>query len=512
MGWGGQIKKAIFNDAQYEGTNWHPTEGVTTQDGAASGSRAAAILRGLGAQTTDIAVTGSHPAGTTVHGLNFETISVIDQGNRTAQIELRNRFLRYVSAFVQFSDEAGNLVDLGRDATQFDTTRAGFLTSLTSNYTILGIPLLGDDVLLGKFQFDVPPDASIAQVYLGSLGVGGEAFSPEAITGSILTLTFNLGLPTMLLILGAIPNKSLQDRIIIFLSTVAGKKIVVQLLEDVIGGTDPEIVGNGLFGTGNSRNGAVGALANIGNALLKALLSQKAAVAILEALGQNIAEDEALDSAGPLGLVFRLITLAANLSALAQSIGEVLSSPAIFTNTIRLTQTTTVTINHDPNDFRFPATARTWEMRLTYDRVSKVVHRHTGTIDPPGQRVDPIPVTFEGLPSGGTVSVDVYLTTESDCIVGRSMDVEGNVGPVSFPGNQKSIDITIKELPIPLTQTTQYEHVLKLEYDAETAARVGGDRCADGDAGGSVPGARRPAVQPDGDHDEPADGDGGVRI
>ena len=29
-GVGGQIKKAIFNDAQYEGTNWHPTEGVTT--------------------------------------------------------------------------------------------------------------------------------------------------------------------------------------------------------------------------------------------------------------------------------------------------------------------------------------------------------------------------------------------------------------------------------------------------------------------------------------------------
>jgi hypothetical protein len=64
------------------------------------------------------------------------------------------------------------------------------------------------------------------------------------------------------------------------------------------------------------------------------------------------------------------------------------------------------------------------------------------------------------------VTVDVYLTSDSGCIVGRSLGQDGITpgpyGPV--PGTQASISFRIKEQAIPLLQTTQYLHELKLEY------------------------------------------------
>ncbi len=47
----------------------------------------------------------------------------------------------------------------------------------------------------------------------------------------------------------------------------------------------------------------------------------------------------------------------------------------------------------------------------------------------------------------------------------RSTDADGNVGPFGpVSGTEASIELTIKELLVPLTADTQYDHVLKLEY------------------------------------------------
>ena len=63
-----------------------------------------------------------------------------------------------------------------------------------------------------------------------------------------------------------------------------------------------------------------------------------------------------------------------------------------------------MTVDHDPNDFQFPATARNYEVILTYDGASKVAHKQTGTIEP--GRTDPLVVVFDGVPSGGMVTVE----------------------------------------------------------------------------------------------------------
>src|SRR5262245_8418263 len=200
-----EIKKAIFDNAQFLGTNWHPTEGITvSQTSATSG------LTGGPAGAAQFALTPAYPAGATVHGVAFDSISVTNQASRTIQLQFRNAYLRYLSTYVQFANENGDLPVA--NPTKDDTSRAKFLAWINSNYTVLGIPLFGDTIPLSIVQFDVPADAATAKVYFGSLGLGGQAFCPESLDGSILTLILNIGVPTILLAAGvAVTGALLQS-------------------------------------------------------------------------------------------------------------------------------------------------------------------------------------------------------------------------------------------------------------------------------------------------------------
>src|SRR5262245_17562513 len=83
-------------------------------------------------------------------------------------------------------------------------------------------------------------------------------------------------------------------------------------------------------------------------------------------------------------------------------------------------------------------------------------------------RTDPIDVTFNAVPSGGNVSIEVVLRSEDGWIVGGSTNANGDLGPVgpipNTPAMAGAVEVTIKERLIPLTQATRYEHLRKLEY------------------------------------------------
>jgi hypothetical protein len=449
-----QIKKAIFDDQQFVGTNWHPTQGITvSQTNAPSG------LTGGPGGAAQFALGAAYPAGASVHGVAFDSVNVTNQASRTVELQFRNAYLRYLSAYVQFANENGDLPVA--NPTKEDTSRAKFLSWINSNFTILGIPLFGNDIPQSSVSFDVPADASIAKVYFGSLGLGGEAFCPESLDGSILTLILNLGVPTILLAAGI----AMTGALIKALSEQIGVTVVQVIrasLPLILGATVPDIA-NGIFGTSTSGN-AVGVLTSLGNAVISAFFASGEAATFLVELGVAVIAGQAIDCTGPIALIFRAIAVVADVAMIAQTVGEVLASPALFINELCLTQTTTVTISKDPKDFQFPSTARMYEVTLTYDTASKVAHRQCGMIEP--GRTEPIVAVFNDVPSGGMVTVDVYLTTDSGCIVGRSTGQDGMTpgpyGPV--PGTQASIAFPIKELLIPLLQTTQYLHDVKLEY------------------------------------------------
>jgi hypothetical protein len=443
----GKIRTAVFNDPAFRGTNWHPGAGMTESEGAALAAPTAAA---------GFAVTSNYPPGTSAHGIAFETLGVVDQASRTVKLEFRNEFLRYLSAFVQFANAKGDLPVL--NPTGDDTVRAKSLGIINSNYTVLGIPLIGNSIELSSVTFDVPAEASLAKVYFGSLGLGGQAFSPEAVNGSIWTLVFNIGVPTLCLAAGVAVSatllKSLQKNALNATVNTAMRALIPL----VVGAAGPGIA-NGIFGASESGS-AVPVLTALATALVTALLVYGDFPFFG---GVNILGQTTNLLAGPFGLALRAFAVIVDLATIAQSVGEVLASPAIFINTVGLTQTTTVTFSHDPDDFRFPATARHYEVALAYDSASTVTYKRSGAIE--AGRVAPIDVVFEGVPSGGMVTVDVYLTDDAHCIVGRSVGADGKPGPYGpVPGTQSEIAFTIAEKTIPLLQDTQYVHQLKLEY------------------------------------------------
>ena len=63
---------------------------------------------------------------------------------RSVEIELRTHWLRYVGAYVQYANEGGDLPLVERAPE--DTERAKFLKLLNCNYTVFGVPLMGNDV------------------------------------------------------------------------------------------------------------------------------------------------------------------------------------------------------------------------------------------------------------------------------------------------------------------------------------------------------------------------------
>jgi hypothetical protein len=175
---------------------------------------------------------------------------------------------------------------------------------------------------------------------------------------------------------------------------------------------------------------------------------------------------------GRSAFAYKAISVASDAATLAQTVAEVLASPAIFTNTLSLQMKTRVIVSSDPDKLTFPDRARHYEVRLTYDKASKVVHKITGTVAI-GQ-AEPIDVTFDAVPSGGTVSVEVILTAADDTIVGGSTGEDGELGPYgpikNDTANAGEISLAIKERLIPLTAATQYEHQRKLVY--RSGARV----------------------------------------
>jgi hypothetical protein len=452
------LKGFIFDNTTFAGSNWHATEGITAVD---QGSTAQANI-----EATGFNVQAQYPVGSTLHGVEFVGLQVVDQAKRTVQLQVKNEYLRFLTAFVQFfppgADTENDAEALPVDNPQpLDTQRSQFVKMINTDGQVMGIPLIGDTIPTTNIEFSVPTEAAMARVLFGSLGLGGKAFCPEAVAGSGFTLAINLGLPTMLLALGVggAPDASLL---------LGGVLSDVPLLTALIGQLIDAVVGenpayrDGIFAA--SPTGALtGFLVGAGNVAIKTLLRFSPDIAA-KVLGFVTAED-LLEAAPFLGPALQIISIIATAAALAQTISEVLLNPALFDNTLSLTMDTTVTINHDPNDFQFPARARQYKVTATYAKA--VTRTATGAIAP-GQ-VDPIAVTFTGVPSGGTVTIEIVLTTDDGWIVGHSLDPDtqqvGPVGPiVNTVAQASAISITIRELLIPLTANTQYLHDLKLEY------------------------------------------------
>jgi hypothetical protein len=449
------VLSTIFDDPQFEGSNWHALHGSTVRSHAPAAPGAP--------QENGFELAAEHPSGTTVHGVEFIELRVDDPVKRKLTLGVKNHFLRSHAVHLQFANEAGPLPVA--DPGDFDSERAKFADLIATNDTIMGIPLTGDLLTTQEVSIQVPAEASKVVVYFGSLGVGGDPFCPEAVLGSIFTLIINIAVPVIALAVGVafeVGDAVARSKGIVAdtspLRIVLGRLIRRGLLSGTPG------LGRGIFASADSGNAIpfLSGLINLVIAMLSGLPSLLAAIFARDISKLLI---RALVNVG--GIASRLITGGAIVADLVESVGEVLTNPPLLTNTLSLVMTTKVVIEHDPNDFRFPARARHYEVTLIYDRASKLAHKQPGEISP--ARVEPIEVVFEQVPSGGQVTVEVVLTTEEGYLIGRSVDAMGKEGPIgplpNTPEQAGELHVPIKEHLIPLTQSTRYLHDLELKYE-----------------------------------------------
>ena len=373
-----QIKKAIFDDPQFLGTNWHPTQGITvSQTSATSG------LTGRPAGAAQFALTAAYPAGASVHGVAFDSVSVTNQASRTVQLQFRNAYLRYLSTYVQFANENGDLPVA--NPTKEDTSRAKFLSWINSNYTILGIPALRQrhpaveravrrpgrrldrqgllrqprsrrpGVLSGiAGRLDPDPDPQYRRPHHPAGGRRGGDRGTAPVAGAADRRHRRPGPARLLAAHPRVAGSRHRQRHLRHRELRECRRRA-----DQPGQCDHQRL---LRHPARPRRfwWSWGWPSSPARRSISWVLSR---------------------------LIFRAIAVVADVAMIAQTVGEVLASPALFINQLSLTQTTTVTISHDMNDFQFPATARKYEVTLTYDSASKVAHKQCGTIEP--GRIDP---------------------------------------------------------------------------------------------------------------------------
>lgn len=436
------LLKNIFNDPLFKGSNWQSSPSLASA--AATGAATTATT----AAESDFQVTATSAIGTALSGIHFSALTA-DASTRNVVLTVKNAYLRFLSVYVQYFDANGNKVQ-STNPSSLDSDRASYLTVIGSNDQLMGIPFQGNDVESSDVVFTMPTAASSATVMFGSLGLGGDPFTKEAVTGSSLTLALNIGIPGILLATGTYADLKagweglLKDETLL--------TAFVQATVKAIGSSD---VGGGIYTSATSQS-AEPALLTLANVVLQMLLEFAPTLAF--EIGFKVSSSNLIvASLGPLGMAFKLLSVAATLAEIIVTVSQIFSSTAITTNSITFKKDTVVRVARDPRDFQFPAAARKVRVDAHYDGGATPMWKE---IDIAQGQVDPVDVKLEGVPDGGKVVFTVSLHSNDGCLVGSAKtDTLSNVGTET-----SLVEIAIVELVAPLKADTVHVHSLKLTY------------------------------------------------
>lgn len=470
-----EILSTLYADADLNGANLSSDPGLSSVSGDAASGSAAGKSRSTAADSSSpFQVSLSHPTGgigSNVHGLIFRDFSVTNGDTRSVSLEVENIYLRFCEAYVQYLQADKKTPIAGDDG---NPMKPQHLAIVPTDQAIMGIPLLDQGTLeKTTLAFDMPEAASFANILFGTLGACGKSvgdrdqFSQDDVMGSAMawTLVFNIGIPSFLLAVGV----GLQASGLLK-SITSDPEILAAVVSIVV----PIYIAAQATQTA-VRGSARPAIVQTANILIGLCIKQIPKLAVK--LTEYTTTEELIDAVPFVGWAVRALGMVGGIAQLAETTGEILSSPAVFDNTVSFAMDSTVTVSHDPLDFEFPATAKTWIVRATYD--GTVVREVCGSL--PTTQSDPIVAKFTGVPVGGKVRYDVWFLSDDNWIVGQggtghwedTGQTDETGAPVqrwvpetisNFPEQAGAVAITIKEQLVPLTQSTVYSHKEKLAY------------------------------------------------
>ncbi|MEW5735362.1 MAG: twin-arginine translocation signal domain-containing protein [Thermodesulfobacteriota bacterium] len=375
--------------------------------------------------------------------------------DRTFTLTVKNSYLRYLGLYIRYLDTAGNpilrtslpqnVLDSFPDCGALNSDYDSFAMAVNPEFAFLGIPIKSDDQ---TFTVVVPEDAGTVVALAAGIGSGDNPYPQNILqAGVVTTAIINLAMPAFFLALNAGASyKLLVEKVnltlIKSLATVCAAAIFGAIPGLVL--DDPKTM--------------VTALVQLAQLVLTAASQLPKLVA--QVLGKPVSQ--VTDSIPIIGTIIMAISSAGMIASLAETIEECVRSPKVYEYDVTFTQQIVVTVSRDPNDFKFPATAATYEVMAVFDNGSCMT---SGVLPMPGQPYsDPIPYTFGALPMGGMVKFETYFRADTGWCAGQ-----GATAMLTNDSTLTNQAITIKENKVPLTANTYYSHEAITELDATGA-------------------------------------------
>ena len=389
-------------------------------------------------------------------GKDYEPVPLTDYaGYGTLTIEVTNHWLRHLSAYVQFLDDAGNAIT----PKNWDEVLPGFIRSIfqpddTKKYvglispvqTICGIPLPAEATTL---TIPIPNEAATVRLLCGGLGTGkfDSGVCGIGITGTVVG---ELALPIIFLIAGAAISNSkpvialMEDKELLFaVCAIAGFLATAGLATEIAVQKD-----------------ARPALVQVANALGPLLLKTGLKWFIAKAFAQGTAE-RALPF---VDVAFAVFNAAVTAAQVAQTTIEVLLSPFVYETRVTRSIDVKVTLTPDQRTHQFPPVSAGghYVVNVVYDNNATygvVTNKLPDTISS-----DPITVTLKNCPAGGQLQVRSFFYAPNGWQAGQGSS--GWLPALATDGTTLVIpDLMITTNDVPLSAASHYQHTQKIVYE-----------------------------------------------
>ena len=384
-------------------------------------------------------------------GVTIPSIS-FDYSDNTFQLQLTNEYSRHLAVYVEFM-AADKVIAPSQWTSRlpaqlpasFETATLKYLGVLGPTNHVAGISMTAKPA---NISFPLPAGATSARLLFGGMGTQPSGSVVEAV-GTILTAVLDQAIPAILFT--AQQSQSSLDPNSWFNSVLADD----DLLNEVIA------AGGFLISQGTAPWPAL--VTKIPVLLLGTSLPKLTAN-----IGKNVGS-EAIDNAAPyLGWAAQDLEALSSPNALAQTISELLGSPATFTLDLSpiMAANLSVTILPDPARDEWPDAADHYSLIATF---SGGLSRQATGVMPTGA-TEPLVLSFPNIPmdEGVAISVSIYARNNWLCGAGQTAaTISKATGSATF-----NVSLNISENRIALSAGTQYSHKRKLVYDTNAQEHV----------------------------------------
>ena len=351
-----------------------------------------------------------------------------------------------------------------------ETDELKFFDLLSPPPTIFGLPIPT------PYRFSVQLPAGASQVRIHLVGPGGHGKLPytgSVVAGTVFTAIVGYAVPTYFLTLGEGLD---EDADLVDLLTQNGTFIKTLL-----------VCAQAYYAVAGSSTNQLGLLGSIESYLLSVLqdtllINLKWTIPELYTWIVSKQSEEAAEESVPfVGWVMRIIAILGTVADIVATSAEIATNPVDITNNVSFTNSVTVRIYHDPDDFEFPLTATQYEVTITVS--DKALDPVVVKISNQERSNDYLETVVENVPTtGAAATVSVVFKSDTGYPVAHSCEVDDNgeplldengnriPGDITFldasPSDGSPIHVVVQtvENPVPITSSTVYSHHHKLGY------------------------------------------------